>query len=168
MNNFCGFPPARGGVRVQDPHGELQGQNVLIVRYSSELTAAHFGIDVGQVTQLLASARAKMAEVREGRPRPHLDTKMLASWNGEEPIRESLGFMRLEMENQKVQPLAGSQCTQHTNSIHTARIYLIRANRLILPASTFSTLGYYNIKHTSCHSRTFIRWYSLVWAELNL
>lgn len=68
--------------RHQDPHGELQGQNVLIVRYSSELTAAHFGISVEKVTELLASARAKMAEVRKSRPRPHLDTKMLASWNG--------------------------------------------------------------------------------------
>ncbi|XP_071317937.1 spermatogenesis-associated protein 20 isoform X2 [Trachinotus anak] len=66
----------------QDPHRELQGQNVLIVRYSVELTAAHFGISVEKVSELLASARAKMAEVRKSRPRPHLDTKMLASWNG--------------------------------------------------------------------------------------
>uniref|UniRef100_A0A673AM84 Spermatogenesis-associated protein 20-like TRX domain-containing protein n=1 Tax=Sphaeramia orbicularis TaxID=375764 RepID=A0A673AM84_9TELE len=66
----------------QDPHGELQGQNVLIVRYSVELTAAHFGISVEKVNELLASARAQMAEVRKSRPRPHLDTKMLASWNG--------------------------------------------------------------------------------------
>lgn len=66
----------------QDPHGELQGQNVLIVRYSVELTAARFGISVEKVNELLASARAKMAEVRKSRPRPHLDTKMLASWNG--------------------------------------------------------------------------------------
>uniref|UniRef100_H3CFR8 Spermatosis associated 20 n=1 Tax=Tetraodon nigroviridis TaxID=99883 RepID=H3CFR8_TETNG len=66
----------------QDPHGELQGQNVLIVRYSLELTAAHFGISVEEVSALLASARAKMAAVRKSRPRPHLDTKMLASWNG--------------------------------------------------------------------------------------
>lgn len=66
----------------QDPHGELQGQNVLIVRYSVELTAAHFGISVEKVNELLASARAKMAAVRKSRPRPHLDNKMLASWNG--------------------------------------------------------------------------------------
>ncbi|XP_054624929.1 spermatogenesis-associated protein 20 isoform X1 [Dunckerocampus dactyliophorus] len=66
----------------QDPHEELQGQNVLIVRYSAELTAARFGITVEMVNELLASARAKMAEVRKLRPRPHLDTKMLASWNG--------------------------------------------------------------------------------------
>lgn len=66
----------------QDPHGELTGQNVLIVRYSVELTAARFGIGVEKVNELLASARTKMAAVRKGRPRPHLDTKMLASWNG--------------------------------------------------------------------------------------
>lgn len=69
-------------VCCQDPHGELQGQNVLIVRYSVELTAAHFGVSVEKVNELLASVRARMAEVRKGRPRPHLDTKMLASWNG--------------------------------------------------------------------------------------
>uniref|UniRef100_A0A8C5HCV8 Spermatogenesis-associated protein 20-like TRX domain-containing protein n=2 Tax=Gouania willdenowi TaxID=441366 RepID=A0A8C5HCV8_GOUWI len=66
----------------QDPHAELQGQNVLIVRYSVELTAAHFGISVEKVEELLASCRARMAEVRARRPRPHLDSKMLASWNG--------------------------------------------------------------------------------------
>ncbi|XP_060795870.1 spermatogenesis-associated protein 20 [Neoarius graeffei] len=66
----------------QDPHGELQGQNVLIVRYSVELTAAHFGLSVNKVTEVLASARAKLADVRGARPPPHLDTKMLASWNG--------------------------------------------------------------------------------------
>ncbi|XP_029953387.1 spermatogenesis-associated protein 20 isoform X1 [Salarias fasciatus] len=66
----------------QDPHGELQGQNVLIVRYSAELTAARFGISLEKVDEVLASARARMADVRTRRPRPHLDSKMLASWNG--------------------------------------------------------------------------------------
>ncbi|XP_029384188.1 spermatogenesis-associated protein 20 isoform X2 [Echeneis naucrates] len=66
----------------QDPHGELHGQNVLIVRYSVALTAARFGISVDKVNELLVFARAKAAEVRKSRPRPHLDTKMLASWNG--------------------------------------------------------------------------------------
>lgn len=67
---------------AQDPHGEMQGQNVLIVRYSVELTAAHFGISVNRLSELLSEARAKLAEVRRARPPPHLDTKMLASWNG--------------------------------------------------------------------------------------
>ncbi|XP_053367926.1 spermatogenesis-associated protein 20 [Clarias gariepinus] len=66
----------------QDPHGELQGQNVLIVRYSVELTAAHFGLSVNKLTEVLTSARARLADVRRARPPPHRDTKMLASWNG--------------------------------------------------------------------------------------
>ncbi|XP_046709990.1 spermatogenesis-associated protein 20 isoform X2 [Silurus meridionalis] len=66
----------------QDPHGELQGQNVLIVRYSVELTAAHFGLSVNKLSEVLASTREKLADVRRSRPPPHLDTKMLASWNG--------------------------------------------------------------------------------------
>ncbi|XP_077595715.1 spermatogenesis-associated protein 20 [Stigmatopora nigra] len=73
----------QGNVAPQkDPHGELRGQNVLIVRYSAELTAAHFGMGVEKLREILALARAKMAQVRNNRPRPHLDTKMLASWNG--------------------------------------------------------------------------------------
>ncbi|XP_036428697.1 spermatogenesis-associated protein 20 isoform X3 [Colossoma macropomum] len=73
----------QGNVELeQDPHGELQGQNVLIVRYSVELTAARFGLSVERLTEVLASARTKLAEVRRARPQPHLDTKMLASWNG--------------------------------------------------------------------------------------
>ncbi|XP_016317193.1 spermatogenesis-associated protein 20 [Sinocyclocheilus anshuiensis] len=46
----------------KDPHGELQGQNVLIVHYSVELTAAHFGISVDRLSELLSDARAKLAE----------------------------------------------------------------------------------------------------------
>ncbi len=72
-------------VFLQDPHGELQSQNVLIVRYSVELTAAHFGISVNRLSELLSDAMAKLAEVRKARPPPHLDTKMLASWNGKLP-----------------------------------------------------------------------------------
>uniref|UniRef100_A0A673LIK3 Spermatogenesis associated 20 n=1 Tax=Sinocyclocheilus rhinocerous TaxID=307959 RepID=A0A673LIK3_9TELE len=61
---------------------ESEGQNVLIVRYSVELTAAHFGISVDRLSELLSDARAKLAKVRKARPPPHLDTKMLASWYG--------------------------------------------------------------------------------------
>ncbi len=48
----------------------------------SEETAAHFGISPDQVRTVLRSASAKLLEVRSGRPRPHLDDKILTSWNG--------------------------------------------------------------------------------------
>ncbi|MBN3306349.1 spermatogenesis-associated protein 20 isoform X2 [Amia ocellicauda] len=66
----------------QDPHGELKGQNVLIVRYSVELTAAKFGLSVDRAKEILREGRQRLAEVRRQRPRPHLDSKMLSSWNG--------------------------------------------------------------------------------------
>jgi uncharacterized protein YyaL (SSP411 family) len=67
---------------TQDPNGELQGQNVLTVRYSLELTAARFGLDVEAVRTLLNTGLEKLFQARKHRPKPHLDSKMLAAWNG--------------------------------------------------------------------------------------
>lgn len=68
---------------LQDPHGELKGQNVLIIRGSAEKTAAKFGLSMDVFRELLKTALSTMREARQGRPRPHLDDKMLAAWNGE-------------------------------------------------------------------------------------
>ena len=62
-----------------------------------ELTAAHFGVSVAKLNELLASARAKMADVRKTRPRPHLDTKMLASWNGKRAVNDNRGVTRVHV-----------------------------------------------------------------------
>ncbi len=68
---------------AQDPHDELKGQNVLIIRGSVEETAAKFGLSLDVLRELLKTALSTMREARQGRPRPHLDDKMLAAWNGE-------------------------------------------------------------------------------------
>lgn len=70
------------GCFPQDPKGELQGQNVLTVRYSLELTAARFGLEVEAVRTLLNTGLEKLFQARKRRPKPHLDSKMLAAWNG--------------------------------------------------------------------------------------
>ncbi|XP_053157194.1 spermatogenesis-associated protein 20 isoform X1 [Hemicordylus capensis] len=67
---------------MKDPHNELKGKNVLIVQYSLELTAARFGLELEQLKTLLVKSREKLSRSRGQRPRPHLDSKMLASWNG--------------------------------------------------------------------------------------
>lgn len=69
----------------QDPHDELKGQNVLIIRGSDEETAAKFGLSMDVLRELLETALSTMREARQRRPRPHLDDKMLASWNGKSP-----------------------------------------------------------------------------------
>ncbi|KAK6478405.1 spermatogenesis-associated protein 20 isoform X1 [Huso huso] len=73
----------QGNVRLeQDPHGELAGQNVLIVRYSLEVTAAHFDLSLPLLKEVLSGCRQRLAEVRRERPAAHLDSKMIAAWNG--------------------------------------------------------------------------------------
>lgn len=67
---------------LQDPHDELKGQNVLIVRGSEEETAAKFGVSLDDLRRLLATALSTLRDARQRRPRPHLDDKMLAAWNG--------------------------------------------------------------------------------------
>ncbi|HEX4086095.1 MAG TPA: thioredoxin domain-containing protein [Chthoniobacteraceae bacterium] len=53
-----------------DPHGELGGLNTLIRR------------DGEADEEMLARSRAILLERRSQRPRPHLDDKILAAWNG--------------------------------------------------------------------------------------
>ena len=68
---------------LKDPHDELKGQNVLIVRGGEEETAAKFGISVDLLQEgVLKPALSIMRTARERRPAPHLDDKMVAAWNG--------------------------------------------------------------------------------------
>ncbi len=56
---------------------------MLIVRGSLEKTAVEFSLEVSRVKQLLKECREKLYDVRQGRPRPHRDDKILTAWNGE-------------------------------------------------------------------------------------
>ena len=59
----------RGNVE-EDPHGEFSGLNILYQARPEE------------EAELLARAREKLLRIRSARPRPHLDDKILAAWNG--------------------------------------------------------------------------------------
>jgi uncharacterized protein YyaL (SSP411 family) len=65
-----------------DPHGELEGRNVLIQRMSLTEAAAHFQRPMGEMEQRLNEDRAALLARRTLRPRPHLDDKILTGWNG--------------------------------------------------------------------------------------
>ncbi len=60
-----------GGNVHQDPHGEFEGRNILWLQ-QPELAA----------DPAIAGARRLLFETRARRPRPHLDDKILAAWNG--------------------------------------------------------------------------------------
>lgn len=82
---FCYHYGVKPGGNVdphQDPHHELTNQNVLIINGSEDATAAKFGLDKQSLKEELAKGRQILYEARQKRPRPHLDNKIITSWNG--------------------------------------------------------------------------------------
>ena len=65
-----------------DPQDEFRGKNILIKRSTIAETAKHFKKSEDQVRQSLADSREKLFSMRAKRPRPHLDDKIIAAWNG--------------------------------------------------------------------------------------
>jgi len=69
---FCArYGVEDGGNAPADPHGEFEGKNILYDRDPEAMDEPS-----------AAKARAKLLALRAQRPRPSLDDKCLASWNG--------------------------------------------------------------------------------------
>ena len=66
FNRHFGVEP--NGNALSDPQGELRGKNILYVARPDE--------------KILPESKKKLFEIREKRPRPHLDDKILTDWNG--------------------------------------------------------------------------------------
>ena len=65
-----------------DPQEEFRGQNILIERHTIAETGQHFKKSEDEVHQSLTRARERLFSIRAKRPRPHLDDKIIAAWNG--------------------------------------------------------------------------------------
>ena len=67
-----------------DPHGELKGQNVLtIIETDPKQILKDFGLESeAELASKIGQIQKILHEARQGRPRPHLDDKILTSWNG--------------------------------------------------------------------------------------
>lgn len=72
----------REGNVTNDPHHEFTGRNILFAARTIAETAEHFSKPAGEVAAALVAADACVLEARSARPRPHLDDKILTSWNG--------------------------------------------------------------------------------------
>ena len=65
-----------------DPHNEFTGKNLLYTARGIAEIASDLQAEPEAVAEALIRSRLTLFEAREGRPRPHLDDKVLAGWNG--------------------------------------------------------------------------------------
>ena len=65
-----------------DPQDEFGGKNILIERHTIAETAKQFKKSEEEVRQSLDRSREKLLAIRAKRPRPPLDDKIIAAWNG--------------------------------------------------------------------------------------
>jgi uncharacterized protein YyaL (SSP411 family) len=77
-----GVQPYGNAPEGSDPQDEFRGKNILIERHTIAETAGHFRKTEEDVRKLLAQGREKLFSIRAKRPRPHLDDKIIAAWNG--------------------------------------------------------------------------------------
>ena len=77
-----GVQPHGNAPEGSDPQDEFRGENILIERHTIAETAKHFGKTEGEIRKLLTQGREKLFSIRARRPRPHLDDKIIAAWNG--------------------------------------------------------------------------------------
>src|SRR5258707_672055 len=77
-----GVQPHGNAPEGSDPHDEFRGKNILIQRHTIAETAQHFKKSEADIAKFLAQSRQKLFAIRGQRPRPHLDDKIIAAWNG--------------------------------------------------------------------------------------
>src|SRR5216110_971266 len=77
-----GVQPHGNAPEGSDPQDEFRGKNILIERHTHSESATHFKKSEDKVRQSLARSREKLLSIRVKRPRPHLDDKIIAAWNG--------------------------------------------------------------------------------------
>jgi uncharacterized protein YyaL (SSP411 family) len=77
-----GVQPHGNAPEGSDPHDEFRGKNILIERHTIAETAQRFKKNEQEIAGLLTKSREKLFSIRAKRPRPHLDDKIIAAWNG--------------------------------------------------------------------------------------
>ena len=80
--DFYGVTPTGNAPREGDPHGEFRGKNILFENGEMPVIAKMNGVTLREATEKLASAREILFAVRNERPRPHRDDKIIVAWNG--------------------------------------------------------------------------------------
>jgi len=71
-----------GGNVMSDPAGEFRGKNILFDAHMIGEAAERFKKSESEIAAIRQQAEKKLFENRTGRHRPHLDDKIITSWNG--------------------------------------------------------------------------------------
>ena len=82
FNEFYGVVKSGNAPDGSDPHNEFTGKNILIQRLTLADAAKKFNLSIKELSKELATSRQTLFQVREKRPRPHLDDKVITAWNG--------------------------------------------------------------------------------------
>jgi uncharacterized protein YyaL (SSP411 family) len=82
FNYHYGVQPHGNAPEGSDPQDEFRGKNILIERRTIAETAKQSKTNEDEVRQSLERSREKLFAIRAKRPRPHLDDKITAAWNG--------------------------------------------------------------------------------------
>lgn len=75
------FGVLQTGNTINDPHEVFKNKNVLYIANDIFDTAKKFDKTPEEIAQFISSSKGKLLEIRSKRPAPHLDDKILTSWN---------------------------------------------------------------------------------------
>jgi len=82
FNMFFGVQEEGNVSQSGDPHGEFTGKNILMQRMTVDELAQSLGRKPEEISSILEESKKILFAVREKRPRPHLDDKIITAWNG--------------------------------------------------------------------------------------
>ncbi|KAI9324366.1 spermatogenesis-associated protein 20 [Obelidium mucronatum] len=77
-----GVNPGGNVLSEYDPHDELTNQNILMERRTLNETADKFDTNAFAVKLTIQNCFEKLWKVRQERPKPHRDDKIMVAWNG--------------------------------------------------------------------------------------
>lgn len=113
--------------RMSDPHDEFKGKNVLVERNSTTAMASKFDMPVENYAEILGTCRRKLFDVRSKRPRPHLDDKVIVSWNGLaiSAFARASKILKSESEGTKYNfPVVGSDAKEYLEVAEKAALFI--------------------------------------------
>ena len=80
--NYYGIQLKGNAPPQGDPHGEFRGKNILYRAGSFDEIAKKYNLSHEVINEKLTAAHITLFELRNQRPRPHLDDKIIVAWNG--------------------------------------------------------------------------------------